>query len=62
MKDITSLKTELLQCESELASITKDNYSDCENYSYTNYVDPLRAKFLRGKIEFIQLEIETRKD
>ncbi len=57
MRDITSLKTELVQCESELASITKENFSDKEVYSYTNYIDPLRAKFLKDKIDFLLSQI-----
>ena len=49
MKDITSLKIELIQCENELQSITL--------YDENNYIDPFRAAFLKDKILYLTNEI-----
>lgn len=58
MRDLDLLQNELVQCESELASITKDDHIDTDVYSYVNYIDPIRAQFLKDKISFILMQIE----
>lgn len=62
MRDIISLKNELVQCECELASLTKGDHIDADVYSYGNYIDPNRALFLKGKISFILNQIEIKEN
>lgn len=62
MRDITILKSELVQCECELASLTRKGDIDHDVYSYVNYIDPSRALFLKDKINFILSQIETKEN
>lgn len=62
MRDIASLKNELIQCESELASLSKGELINSDVYSYGNYIDPNRALFLKGKINFLLNQIEFKEN
>lgn len=70
MRDLGEIKRELVKYESELKGITRTVQKDTpfrlheldghsESYSYEEYLDPERARFLQSKIQSLKSQIDT---